>query len=100
MDKIQERMIYIREHLTREQLASQLEEEAIELAMAAAKVARGIREGWSEEVDAGYMEDLIEEYGDVLNILEVMDIRPDEEEREFKMNRWETRLRNRENGDY
>lgn len=99
MDRVTERMNYIREHSTREQLVNQLEEEAIELAMAAAKVARGIREGWSEEVDSGYMEDLIEEYGDVLNVLEVMDIRPDEKQKEFKMNRWETRLRNRENRD-
>lgn len=84
---------YIGEHLTEAAMYGQLAEEAAELAAAAAKMARILRGENPTPVTAEIQkEEVINEYGDVLNCIDVLQLESDSTIRHYKKIRWQGRI--------
>ena len=83
----------IRELVPDAALYEQLAEEAAELAQAALKMARVLRDENPTPISRKDAELLVvEEYGDVLNVAELLEIEPNTYLQAHKMRRWIDRL--------
>lgn len=89
-----EHIHYIRENAMLADVYSQLAEEAVELSMAAAKMARILRGTNPTPVSRESAEEnLIEEYTDVLLVSrDILDLKTNDVIRGYKLYRWKKRL--------
>lgn len=84
---------YLLDHVSQAVLYEQLAEEALELSLAAFKIARIIRDENPTPVTMECaVDNLVEEYSDVCNISDLLNLKPNDNLRKSKLIRWNMRL--------